>query len=406
MKSPLSFNDRRFSIIIFLLFFVITFLIYYYTAYEGHQTRFNQFVRLAESFFHLRLHLTDDAKWLDLEFAIFGGKYYVIPPPMPAILLLPFVAMFGLSTNQTIASIFLGSLDVSLAFLVARELTKSRSVQLWTTVMFGFGTIHWWLASDGSVWFFSLVTSVTFLFLAIYITLKGKRPFLAGFFLGASFWSRLSTVLSLPFFIVMFSDKWLKKPGGSFILNRIDLKPLICLGFGVCIFITLNFVYNFLRFGTPLDVSYYFIPGLLEEPWYQKGIFDITYIPRHLKVIFANIPIFVSTPPYVMPSWEGMAIWITTPAFIYALFAGIKNRLAFACWAAIIPIALLDFSHGGTGWSQFGYRYAVDFYPFLFLLTVKGIGDRIRWHHMLLISISVIVNLWGVLWIFKFDWIR
>ncbi|MBF8302478.1 MAG: hypothetical protein HW396_759 [Candidatus Dadabacteria bacterium] len=404
MERPKSgFEESRVSVVIFLLFFAITFLIYYITS-EGHPTHYNNFVRLADAFLHGRLYLTENVKWLEL--AILEGKYYIVPPPMPSILLLPFVAIFGLSTDQTLASIFLGSLNVSLAFLVVRELTKSRSVQLWTTVMFGFGTIHWWLATTGWVWFFSLVTSVTFLFLAIYVTLKGKRPFLAGFFLGASYWSRLPTILSLPFFILMFSDKWLNKSKEKNFFNRINPKPLLHLSLGVGIFVALNCIYNFLRFGTPLDVSYYLIPGLLQEPWYKEGLFDITYIPRHLRVIFAAFPIFLSKPPYVMPSWGGLAIWITTPAFIYALLAGIRNKLAFACWSAIIPIALLDFSHGGTGWIQFGYRYAVSFYPFLFLLTVKGIGDRIRWHHMVLISLGVIVNLWGVLWINKFGWVR
>ncbi|MER3445510.1 MAG: hypothetical protein C4291_01135 [Candidatus Dadabacteria bacterium] len=101
-----------------------------------------------------------------------------------------------------------------------------------------------------------------------------------------------------------------------------------------------------------------------------------------------------------------MSIWITTPAFIYALFADIKSKITLACWSGIIPIAFLLFTKNGTGWTQFGYRYAMDFYPFLLLLTVNGIGDRIMWHHRLAICIGILVNLWGVLWINKFEWFR
>ena len=100
-----------------------------------------------------------------------------------------------------------------------------------------------------------------------------------------------------------------------------------------------------------------------------------------------------------------MAIWLTTPAFIYAFFAGIKNRLVIGCWITIILIAFVDFCHGTWGFAQFGYRYAVDFYPFLFLLTIKGIGDAVKWHHKILIILGIIVNLWGVLWIHKFGWV-
>ncbi len=392
----------RSYILIAMSLFATTFLVYYFTT-DGHPTPYNNFVRLADAFLHGRLYLTEKITWLEL--APRDGKYYIVPPPMPAILLLPFVYVFGLSTNQTLASIILGSLNIVLIFFVTREITKNRSVQLWTTVMFGFGTIHWWIATAGGVWTFSQVTSVAFLSLAIWATLKNKHPFLVGLLLGASYWSRLPTIFSLPFFIIMLSDKWLKKPGETNGLKRINPKPLFYLGLGVGIFVCLNSIYNLLRFGTPLDVSYYLIPGILEEPWYRNGIFDITYIPRHLKVIFAGLPIFLSKFPYVKPSWSGMAIWITTPAFVYALFADIKDKLAVGCWFSIIPIALLEFTHGTWGFAQFGYRFAMDFYPFLLLLTVKGMRDRIRWHHKVLICLGILVNLWGVLWINKFGWV-
>jgi len=140
-------NDgRRFTVIAFFLIFAISFAVYYLTN-EGGPTAYNNFVHLADAFLHGRLYLLKDITWIEL--AAYKGKYYIIPPPMPAILILPFVAIFGLSFNQTLASIVLGSLNVSLAFLTVRSLTKSLSVQFWTTLMFGFGTIHWWVATAG-----------------------------------------------------------------------------------------------------------------------------------------------------------------------------------------------------------------------------------------------------------------
>ena len=64
--------------------------------------------------------------------------------------------------------------------------------------------------------------------------------------------------------------------------------------------------------------------------------------------------------------------------------------------------AVSGLSHGTWGFTQFRYRFAVDFYPFLFLLTVKGIGNEIKWHHKILIIIGILVNLWGVLIIQRF----
>jgi hypothetical protein len=60
--------------------------------------------------------------------------------------------------------------------------------------------------------------------------------------------------------------------------------------------------------------------------------------------------------------------------------------------------------HGNTGYAQFGYRFGVDFYPFLILLTIKNVsGTNLRWHHYLLLIMGVIVNAWGTILINKFN---
>jgi hypothetical protein len=176
----------------------------------------------------------------------------------------------------------------------------------------------------------------------------------------------------------------------------------------VGVFVAANFLYNYLRFGTPRDIAYS-IQARREPDVYPTGLFDLSYIPKHLDIFFLRMPVLRDHPPYVMPSMTGLSIIITTPAFLYCIRAGV-NRLAGACWSAIIPIAFLDFIHGGTGWVQFGYRFGMDFYPFLLVLTALGIGSglgkkgELTRRQQLLILISILVNLWGVLWINKFGW--
>ena len=68
-----------------------------------------------------------------------------------------------------------------------------------------------------------------------------------------------------------------------------------------------------------------------------------------------------------------------------------------------MAIAFIDWLFAATGWAQFGYRYGLDFMPFLWLLVVIAIGRRLRWYHAGLIGLAVLINLWGVLWIDKFD---
>jgi uncharacterized membrane protein len=122
--------------------------------------------------------------------------------------------------------------------------------------------------------------------------------------------------------------------------------------------------------------------------------------------MFLKLPIILKDFPFIKPSWAGMAIWITTPAFIYALGARLKDKINILSWISILSVGLVNFSYGSTGFSQFGYRYAVDFYPFLILLTIRGVSKTgLKWHHWLLLFVSIMVNLWGVLWINKFGWV-
>ena len=190
---------------------------------------------------------------------------------------------------------------------------------------------------------------------------------------------------------------------------RINLIPLIKLGLGVGIFVILNFLYNYVRFDTISNIAYTIQAA--EEPWfYPEGLFHISYIPKHLWILFLKPPVFSYDVPYVLPSLEGMSILITTPAVIYVALSGIRNKTAIACWTAIIPIAFVSFAHGGYGWVQFGYRFALDFYPFLLVLIALGMKTRmegsidLKWDQKTLILLSICVNLWGVLWINKFGW--
>jgi hypothetical protein len=408
--NPLPLIERHFSLFGAVGLFVVTFLVYHFTG-EGRATAYDYFVPLADGFLHGRISIVNPSPAL-LEELISGpsGALYVIYPPMPAIVLLPQVAIWGLDANQTLASVFWGSLNTVLVFLLMRHLTHSRSLRLWIALLFAFGTIHWWHASIGSAWYFAHVISFLFLTLAIYATLANQRPFLIGLLLGASYWARIPTIVALPFFVVMLANRAYRKSSDQSIIRRIKFTPLLELGAGIGIFVSANFLYNYLRFGTVRDRAYS-IQAQREPQWYPEGLFDISYIPDHLWIFFLKPPILADQPPYVMPSMVGLSILFTTPAFIYCLRAGI-NRVALACWSAVIPIALVDFSHGGVGWVQFGYRFGMDFYPFLLVLAALGMRASLgrdakpTRKQRLLVLISILVNVWGVLWINKFGWER
>lgn len=441
-------------------FFVATFLIY--RALSPDATPYNNFVRLGDAFLHGRIYFPEDVPYLEL--IIIDGRYYVIPPPWPAIIMLPGVLLYGLALNQTLVSVVIGAINASTVTAVVSSLRAKLSAQFWFTVLLVFGTVYFYAATDGGVWFFSHTVAVLFVFFAIYATLVKKWPLVAGLCLGAAYWTRQPTILALPFFVIMLSDRWLlPAEEGKPLWKRVNPEPLLRLGIGLGFFVVLSFIYNYMRFSTPLDASQHRLPErVLAQPWFNHGPFDYRYIPRHTQAMFEFMPILKKEAPYILPSWAGTAIWFTSPALLYAFFAGVKDKLAIvfggvllavtcsfimlrqvgglygwdwitfdipsqinlfpfffmipfaiyfgrhdkfilACWSAILPIALMLGSFAGTGFSQFGYRFSLDFMPFLFLLTMKGMGTDLKWHHKLFIVLSVVGNLWGVLWIHQFE---
>lgn len=376
--------------IVFFLF-VSSFFIYFITS--AGKTPYDYFTRLADSFLNGKYYLAENPSWLSELIPAGANKFYVVYPPMPAALAVPFRFLFEGRFEQQYLAHMLGAGITTLTFLLSWSVKKNRRLAVWAAITVGFGSIVWFLSSSGSSWYLGQASSAFFLTAALFESLNKKRPFLVGLLLGASFLSRLHTILSLPLFL--------------YLLRRKDrFKNYSMLGLGILPFIAFNFYYNFIRFGTIFDKGYLLIPGILSEPWYQNGLFSLSYIPNHLKIIFASFPKFLKEFPYIVPSWAGLSIWITTPAFIYSFLADTKEWVVRWSWLVIILIALVVFSHGTAGFTQFGYRFAVDFYPILMFLTIKGTAKTgLKWHHWTLLSIGIIVNLWGVLWINKFGWV-
>jgi hypothetical protein len=296
--------------------------------------------------------------------------------------------------------------SVPLAYIVSRDIlvkTKqtpaSKSTYVWFAMLFGFSTLFWYLASIGSVWLIAQVIATFFMLLALHESFTKNRPLLVGLLIGASYWCRLPPVLGVFFFaglaITQQQDLGLKNKFKS------ALPYLAKLAVGVGIFVLFNFAYNYVRFGSVFDVGYWMIPGVLNEPWFSHGHFSLLYITDNLRPFLTGLPILTSVAPYIQFPMAGIAIWVTTPAFVFALKSKVKDPVTWWSWLAIICIAAVIFTNAATGWG-FGYRYAMDFYPFLFLLTVRGMGSNLKWYHKALIIIGVIVNCWGVLAINKF----
>jgi hypothetical protein len=137
--------------------------------------------------------------------------------------------------------------------------------------------------------------------------------------------------------------------------------------------------YNYFRFQNPFNGGYeYQLLGTISAGSRSYGVFSLLHIPMNFYGAFLGTP---NTVPIAAGSWilkfpfiennnYGMSIFITSPYLLYlfTLKRSAFDRRTINLLVAIAASCLLVLSYYGLGLFQFGYRYALDFMPALFLL--------------------------------------
>ncbi len=354
---------------------------------------YNQYVLLSDAFLHGRLHLVDSPPFLEI--AQFGNRSYVIDPPAPTLFLLPFVAIFGTGADHVLVSCGVGALAIGFIYTAARRLWTDVRFAFAMTLLVALGTNLWWLASDGGLWSFAHVSAVFFLAAGMAEATGKRRAWLIGLCVGLAGLSRLPVFLISPLYLYLALD-------GDMRLRRHNVERTMWFGSTVALCASGYVWYNAARYGTIFDRGYYHTQ-YLGEWWFARGRFDVTYVPRHLRAIFYEFPNVRDRFPFFFPKFVGVALVVTTPAWLYALRARLDPRNI----AAIVALALVAVplvTHGTVGFSQFGYRFAMDALPCLLLLTASGMRERLSTGRTIIIGVCVLVNLWGVLAFNRFGW--
>ncbi len=322
------------------------------------------FIRLADAFLHGRLYLTEAPPYLT-ELIPRNGVWYVAYPPVPAVLLMPFVAAFGTGFPEQVLSCLCGGIAVGLVPLVLEPFALTRPRRVFLAAVFGFGTVLFYVSEAGLPWYLSHAVAVMFSMAALALVLRRRAPVLAGLFLGLATASRLPVGLSAPFYAAtLFGFAGGPAPA----TRRRGLLDVVAFAIGLAIPVGLNALYDFVRFGSPLPVGYALIPGVLQEPYYTSGLLSIDYLPRQLYAIFLRTWNFVEQFPWLKPSWWGLGVFFTTPLFLWLVKARPRDpRVAWAIAGTVLAL-VPDVTHGNVGFTQFGYRFSLDVQPLLLIL--------------------------------------
>ena len=381
-----------------------------------------------------------------------GSERALIPfPPLPAVLLVPFVAAFGLRADDQLIFTVLAAVDVALCWWMIGRLRVSTVVRLGTAVLFAFGTVFWYTAQNTTTWYQAHIVAVGLTMLAVGLALgtddtaagrasgdgasappdrAARRAFLSGLLVGLASTARLTVILATPFFLIVGPRIGWRRRVASVLLGA--AIPVVAL-----------LAYNVVSTGHVFHPAYDHLYQLEARAYTGLGYHpdwaaeDPRYVPQNLAIMLLSTPrLFpdrfqdtlgtVDRPlctapgatrgwfdldcPVALPRDTGMSVVLTTPALLLAIPAWFDRRRRRIVVASLLAVAIVSFAnlmHFSQGWVQFGYRFSNDVVPFLLVLVAIGFARLVdrpsprAWAMPLamgLIVVSVAINAWGVLW--------
>jgi len=376
-------------------------------------------------------------------------------PPLPALFLVPFVALWGLATDDQALFTILAAVDVALCWWMLGRLPVRSVVRAFATVFFALGTVFWFTAQITTTWYQAHIVTVGLTFVAIGIALGGDptaahgadardgelcrwfaldyHQFIAGFLFGLACTARLSVIFAAPFLAFVGSGGDWRRRGWS-------------AGLGAALPILALVVYNVVTTGHIFHPAYDYLYALEANGYPTLGyhpewaVEDPRYIPQNLGIALFGLPdvlprtlpdsiafeptlvclepgavrgLFDVACPLAVPRDTGMSVLLTSPAYLLAIPALRSvgwNRLVIGAVVAIVAVSVVNLMHFSQGWVQFGYRFSNDVAPFALLLVALGterLARRHAWGLPLaagLLVLSLAINLWGVQWSRLLGW--
>jgi hypothetical protein len=372
-------------------------LLLFYFSIKATQQHFDYTARIASALLQGDVGLRKPApSWLN-EMVPANGKYYSVFPLGAVLSMMPVAILQKIKLvhdfpGHALAAL-IAALSVWFLFRLSVIGTKSLPKRILLSLVPIFGTWTWCNLGFGGAWQLALGLAVLGQIAVLYFVLVEFRPLLAGAFFALAIGNRTELALCLPIFIY-------------FLMRRIapdsrDLKSLLQQSreksrvfiYFLIVPVALGLftaLYNYARFHSIFDFGYSHIPNVLQEPWYQHGLFSLHAIPWNVhKMLFEgfrdapNFP-FISFYPF------GCSVFLASP-FLFLLFREGGPHKA-AAWIAIGLLTFALWAHGNPGGWQFSYRYAMVLLPWMFLLLLGNGRAKISVIELSLFVISITIN--------------
>ena len=353
---------------------------------HGRSTPYNNYVLFADALLHGRVWIQWPGSYIDA--VLFEGHRYIVNDPLPAVLLLPFVAIWHLSTNQTVLACVLAGVGTGAAWQLARNIGLNAVDADWLAAFLLLGTDFMWCAMLGDVWYLAHVACTAFVSLALAEVSGRARPWLVAIFFACACGSRFTLVLTLPAF-----GYWLV---AGFQTERRMLRAIGPALITLVPFTFLWVAYNLARWHVPWDSGHTIFFHQDTNIGAEIGSpFSLANLPMQISSFFVSAPQLLTAAPYVIPPLTGVALTWTSPALAMAAFARGRLALVMSLWCAAVLAAIPSFTYYVNGSIQFGMRHALDFEPFLLALMMLAAPRGIHPVWRALIAVSIVAGLWG-----------
>ncbi len=309
--------------------------------------------------------------------------YYSVFPLGAVLSVWPLSALVSLGivrdypVNLLVALLAAGCVGLAYAYTLARpQLASEKRVMLALWLVTG----TWFMTNllFAGAWQLALGFAVLGQLAALYWSVVRPLPLLAGLALAIAFGNRTEVILTAPIILVFpLRPYWHDRRSWSHFFEQI--RPIVlqfCLAPVALGLATL--AYNQARFGSVSDFGYARIPGILNEPWYQQGIFSISAIGENAHQMLWQGWKSTEQWPYLVPTGWGGSILLASPFLLLLLRKpqGDWLRVSLA-WAALVALTFALWIHGNPGGWQYSYRYAMILLPWFLVLLVEYLPNRI-----------------------------
>jgi hypothetical protein len=366
-------------------------------------TLFQQFSLQAEYLIDGRLEVDIyEFELHDTSYSTYTEQYYWPLGILPAVILIPFVwikDLIGIPGifSQVWLQIPITMATFVLAYRLALKYRFSFRDSLILAIAFCFGSIFCIASLNPYSWYYAQGVAVCLLLFAVYEYHHQKRYWVIGVVMALLLQTRYMSALCLGFFVleIIFNSK-----------NNLagKLRNLTILIFPVLLSFSFLLYLNYIRFGDIFDTGYQYAnvgASFLLETREQMGYFNLAFIPRNFYYYFIKFlqpvvdPItqhFVS--PFFTVDEAGLGFFFVSPIFANIVLNLKFSRETVNYWLISMAILLILLAHYTTGYTTYGPRYMLDFFPLLYILLLRSFKDnRLKPIHCFIIFASAFLNL-------------